>query len=266
MPLLRLSKRAYRKGALFVFLGLLFATSSRAQTLCPADHIDEQVRVSKIYDGDTVKLEDGRKVRFIGINAPEIGRDGKPSEPFAQKARQRLIQLLDDNRVIGLRYGQERRDHYGRLLAHPYLKDGRSINALLLSDGLAAHIVVPPNSWNYQCYGEVERSARQISKGIWQTSRFRPHSSHTLPLSTRGFHLVQGRVERIGRSRKSLWLNLEGDVALRVPRNSLDNFTQYRVESLAGMNVVARGWVNYHRDKLVIIIRHPASLELIDWK
>lgn len=264
MPLSRLPKGAHRKGAPFAFLGLLFSATLWAVPLCPADHIDERVKVGKIVDGDTVKLEDGRKVRFIGINAPEIGHDGKPSEPFAHKARQAVSQLLADNPVIGLRYGQEHLDRYGRLLAHPYLNDGRSINALLLDDGLAAHIVVPPNSWNYRCYGEVESSARLSEKGIWQTRRFRPQSSRTLPVSTRGFHLVRGRVERIGKSRKSLWLNLEGEIALRIPRNSLENFSEHQLQSLVGRRVVARGWVNYHKKKLVITIRHPASLEDVD--
>lgn len=266
MPISGLIKRAHRKGALFAFLGVLFSDVAWAMALCPAEHVDEQVRISKIYDGDTVKLVDGRKVRFIGINAPEIGHDGKPSDPFAQRARQRLIQIVDENPVIGLRYGQDRKDRYGRLLAHPYLRDGSCISALLLDDGLAAHIVVPPNTWNARCYGEMERRARRSGKGIWQSRRFSPQESRTLAVSTRGFHLVRGEVIDVGKSRKSMWLNLEGNVAIRIPRNALDYFTDYRLASLEGKRVVVRGWVNYHRKKLVITIRHPAALEIIDQK
>ena len=39
------------------------------------------------FDGDTLALEDGRSVRLLGINTPETGRDGEPSEPFAEDAR-----------------------------------------------------------------------------------------------------------------------------------------------------------------------------------
>lgn len=266
MPLLRLIKGAFRKGAPFAFLALLLSTPLWGAPACPADHIDEQVTVSRVFDGDTVQLEDGRKVRFIGINSPEIGYDGAPSEPYARKAKQALTQLLSDSAVIGLRYDRDRKDHYGRVLAHPYLSDGRSINALLLADGLAAHIVIPPNSWNYRCYRDVEMTARQDGRRIWRSKRFRPHSSRAFPLSTRGFYLVSGQVERIGQSRKSVWLNLEGNVALRIPRSSLDNFTTYEVNTLLGRRLVARGWLNYHKGKLVITIRHPASLEILDKK
>jgi micrococcal nuclease len=266
MPLTGLSKGAFRKGAPFALLVLLLSIPLRAAATCPADHIDEQARVHKIYDGDTVQLQDGRKLRFIGINAPEIGYDGKPSEPYADQAKQFLKQLLSDNPLIALRYDREQRDHYGRLLAHPYLPDGRSINVLMLAEGLAARIVVPPNSWSSHCYAVVEKSARSADKGIWQTGRFRAQPSRDLPLSSRGFYRVQGKVVRVGSSRKSLWLNLEGNVVLRIPRKDLDNFNGYPLQHLEGKRVVVQGWLNYHKSKLVITIRHPASLEITEQK
>jgi micrococcal nuclease len=266
MPFPGLSKGAYRKGAPFAFLVLLLSSPLWAAPDCPADHIDERVRIQKIYDGDTVQLQDGRKLRFIGINTPEIGHDGNPSEPYADQAMRFLKQLFSDNPVIGLRYDRERKDRYGRLLAHPYLPDGRSVNVLMLAKGMAAHIVVPPNSWSFGCYGEVERSARSADKGLWQSGRFRAQPSVNLPLSSRGFYRVQGKVESVGSSRKSLWLNLEGNVALRIPRKDLDNFNGYPLQHLEGERVVVQGWLNYHKSKLVITVRHPASLEITEQK
>ena len=62
---------------------------------CAAMGAQEQVEVSYVYDGDTVKLADGRRLRFIGINAPEIGHHGEPNQPFAAQARVFLVNMLD---------------------------------------------------------------------------------------------------------------------------------------------------------------------------
>ncbi len=54
----------------------------------------ERVSVTHVYDGDTIKLDDGRKIRLIGINATESGRAGQPDQPFAAEARDRLRSLI----------------------------------------------------------------------------------------------------------------------------------------------------------------------------
>src|SRR5574337_1328007 len=74
---------------------------------------DELVRVKRVYDGDTVLLEDGRTVRYLGINAPEF------QEPFYLKAK-RSNESLVMGRNIRLELDQERTDGYGRVLAYVY--------------------------------------------------------------------------------------------------------------------------------------------------
>jgi endonuclease YncB( thermonuclease family) len=94
--------RASLAGAL-----LLCAIPSLAAPLCPADHIDEQVRVASMPDGDTLRLSDGRRVRLIGINTPEVAHDGRPAEPLAEEAHallQRLVREADGR--LGLRLGE----------------------------------------------------------------------------------------------------------------------------------------------------------------
>ena len=53
------------------------------------------VGVAKVVDGDTLRLVDGRSVRLIGINTPELGRDGRKAEPFAVAAQRRLRALVE---------------------------------------------------------------------------------------------------------------------------------------------------------------------------
>ena len=72
------------------FVLLVGGAPSRALAAvdCPADRIDEYVEVADVHDGDTVRLVDGRKLRLIGFNTPELARDESPAEPLATEARQ----------------------------------------------------------------------------------------------------------------------------------------------------------------------------------
>ena len=66
-------------------VGAAFATSPATED-CPVDRIDEFVKVRQVFDGDTILLMDGRKVRLLGINSPELEHDDRPAEPLATGA------------------------------------------------------------------------------------------------------------------------------------------------------------------------------------
>lgn len=268
MAVTRQYKGAPHRGApfalwycLFPLLFLAQPSQGLAQPNCSIDRADSTATVSYVYDGDTVKLSDGRKLRFIGINTPEIDHDGGLSEPFASKARRRVEQLTAGGR-IQLRYGNERHDRYGRLLGHPYLADGRSLNVLLLEEGLATTLVVPPNAWNHECYQEVERQARENGVGIWSHPSYQVVSPAELGVGGQGYRLVGAVLERVEESRNSIWLELEGPMALRVPRKDLANFAAMDFQTKVGRRVVARGWPHFHKGKWRMTVRHPAALEI----
>jgi micrococcal nuclease len=244
--------------ALFLFLALPLPVPAAE---CPLEHSDETVTVDYVYDGDTVKLDDGRRIRFIGINTPEIDHDGGQSEPYALAARERLQQLLAKGKRLQLRYGRERHDRYGRTLAHPYLADGRSINTLLLQEGLATTLVVPPNTWNQGCYHAVEQQARQQGAGLWSLLRYRVTALASLEPGAEGYHIIRASVAHVGESRHSLWLDLDGPAALRIPRTDLRYFADWDLHALVGKTVVARGWLHFDKGRWRMTVRHPAALE-----
>ncbi len=276
MPLGRFSQRASHRGALFacgptiairtavLAAALLLSVPAPAAPQCPPDRIDAQARVKHVLDGDTIELDDGRRLRLIGLNTPEIGHDGAPSEPFAIEARDHLQRLLagHGNR-IALRYDRERTDNYQRTLAHLFLADGTSITAELLEQGLGAVLVVPPNVWNAPCYQQAERRAQARQQGIWALPSYQPVRSDTLRPYARGFRVVKGRVERIGGNAKSIWLHLTGPLALRIDREDLPYFDSFRPDMLQGRTVVARGWLYTQKDGLRMQVRHPAALEVV---
>jgi endonuclease YncB( thermonuclease family) len=265
--------RASHRGAFFVgclFFLLALLVSPAWSVECPADRIDETVAVSRVVDGDTLRLKDGRLVRFIGINTPELARKGKPAESLAKKARQTLVSLLENSSdMVGLRYGTERKDRYGRTLAHVYLVNGISVEAKMLSAGMAAQIVVPPNVWNHTCYRAAEQSARQTGKGVWK-NLYRPIFVAELSRQSRGFRFISGKVVRVGESKRSIWLNFprrsgEGyreGVAVRISRKDLGHFKSWDPRQLKDKQVVVRGWVYPYKKQLVMQLRHPLALEI----
>jgi endonuclease YncB( thermonuclease family) len=233
-------------------------------TDCPAIETREQVKVEYVYDGDTVKLTDGRRLRFIGINTPEIGHHGQSNQALATRARAFLIDLLNaHNRILHLQPGIEKQDHYGRLLAHAFLETGSNVAVQLLDAGLATTLVVPPNIWSVDCYQQHEDAARTARRGLWSLPSYQPQDSTTLRGDTKGFHIIHGRLTGIRHTRYTVWLDLEGTLTVLVPTRDLSNFRSGYFDTLTGKNVEVRGWVKTGRDGSRVTVRHPAALRMV---
>lgn len=248
----RLPSRAPFAGAFFV--SLLHACAAAAAPPCPAERYDETVVGAHVYDGDTLRLVDGRRVRLLGINTPEIGRDGRPSEPLADAALRVLEQAAGPGATLRLRLDEEREDRYGRMLAHVYADDGENLQARLLEAGLATTLVVPPNVWASDCYAALERGARAARRGLWALARYAPVEARRLPTSARGFRLVRGTVGRVGESKGNFWLDFTPGVSIRVPKERLDYFAPWHPREALGQRFEARGWVQRRRGQLRITV------------
>jgi micrococcal nuclease len=247
--------------ASFFYPWFLLSTAAQGGE-CRRTPYDEQVSVSRVFDGDTVQLEDGRHLRFIGINTPERGRDARPSEPLADSAKQHLESLLADSKSLWLVFDKDRKDRHGRLLAHPFLPDGRNLTRALLKSGLGFQITVPPNLLFLDCYQQAEHNARREQLGVWRQPYYQPWPAADLTVTTTGFRRVIGTVSRIGESRSAYWLNLGKNFALRMPKADLHYFP-YAPSTLMGKTLSVRGWVYWRRDELRMQLRHPASIENI---
>jgi endonuclease YncB( thermonuclease family) len=256
MPLWWLARGAIRKVAPLAFLGL--PAWAGAAPLCPTDRIDEQVSVAHVFDGDTVALSDGRHVRLTGIDTPEVGHNGERSQPLAEEARAALESRLRASPRVGLRYDAERRDQYGRLLAHLHAPDGSDVAAEQLARGFASTLVVPPNTWNHECFARQEAAAREAGRGVWRLPAYRGVESTSLNRNTQGVHRVLGRVVHVGESRKSLWLDLEGGLGVRIPREDLHWFGD--LHGLKGRRIAVRGRIYSDAGKLQMTIEHPSAL------
>lgn len=116
-----------------------------------------------MIDGDTITIEGGQWVRYIGIDTPEVYPD---VEAFGIEAWQANRQLVEGKRVR-LERDVSERDKYGRLLRYVWV-DNIMVNAELVRLGLAQAKAYPPDT-KYQDYLErLEIEAKRAGRGIWQ--------------------------------------------------------------------------------------------------
>ncbi len=104
----------------------------------------QEAVVVHVADGDTVTLDTGQRVRLLGIDAPEMEKEGQPADFLAHKAKRVLAELVQGKRVH-LEYDRLRYDRYGRTLAYLILPDGTNLSLEMVRQGLAHVYTIPPN-------------------------------------------------------------------------------------------------------------------------
>lgn len=122
-------------------------------------------RVERVIDGDTIDLVGGERLRYLGIDCPELhGWDGEP-EFYARQARARN-QALVENQELRLERDVSERDRFGRLLRYVYVND-TFVNALLVREGYAHAFILPPDLRHAALLEKLEEKARRRGRGIW---------------------------------------------------------------------------------------------------
>ncbi len=135
-------------------------------------HVEESAVCTKVVDGDTIYLDNGKKVRFVGVNTPERGVEGYiTSKNFVQK--------LCLNKEVGLDIDDSKHnDKYGRTLA-VVIVDGKNLNEMLLKEGLAEIMYMPPSEFYPYDWanGNTPTSSHQTSSSSSDTGSSASHSS-----------------------------------------------------------------------------------------
>jgi len=127
----------------------------------------QRVLCTYVIDGDTIVLKDGRHLRYVGINAPELAKENRPAEPFAQEAKEANRRLVQ-GKVIDIEIDRQRsHDRYGRLLAHVYLRNGKLVSEILVRNGLAMACRYQGGNRYWKRLLAAQRSAISRRVGIW---------------------------------------------------------------------------------------------------
>ncbi len=122
----------------------------------------ETAFVTRVIDGDTIVLESGERVRYIGMNTPE---DGAVVECYGTAATKRNIELVE-NKTVTLVKDVSETDRYGRLLRYVYIED-QMINRILLDEGFAQVATYPPDVMHQETFSAAQEIAREKEIGLW---------------------------------------------------------------------------------------------------
>jgi len=120
---------------------------------------EDAALVTRIIDGDTIEIEGSIRVRYIGVDTPEIG------ELYYLEAKKANLNLVGGER-IQLEKDVEDKDEYGRLLRYVWV-DGIMVNAELVRLGYAYSYSYPPNLKYQAHFLQLEREAREQKRGLW---------------------------------------------------------------------------------------------------
>jgi micrococcal nuclease len=128
--------------------------------------IRQKVKVVRVVDGDTVEIEGGQKVRYIGMDTPETVDPRKAVQCFGKEASTEN-QSLVEGKEVELEKDVSETDKYGRLLRYVWL-DGTMINEKLVLEGYARLDTVPPDVKYSQKFINAEGMAKANNLGLWQ--------------------------------------------------------------------------------------------------
>ena len=128
----------------------------------PADAAEAWIEY--VHDGDTLFLTDGRKVRLLGIDTPEVGEH---AECWGDVARERLRAVLPEGTHVRTVADVRPLDKYGRSLLFLFTDDGALVNLDLVRQGYAETVVLEPNVlWSAE-FEAAEDAAQAADLGIW---------------------------------------------------------------------------------------------------
>ena len=217
-------------------------------------------RIAKVYDGDTVLLSDGRKIRLLGINTPEVSHKDKKADAGGNEAKQWLISKLESNKVR-LVTDVEKTDKYGRILAHLFTETKEHINLQLVEAGLAEVTIYPPNLLYAEQLIKAQDKAELEKRGIWRSKDYAVKPVSSLEENGHsGWTRLEGQVKRIRPSRKFIYLEFSEVFEVRIERQWLSLFPE--LKSYLNKTVEARGWINSNKGRFSMLVRHPSALKI----
>lgn len=127
-----------------------------------------ECRIRSVHDGDSVRCEDGTRVRLLGIDAPELGQ-----APFGRASRDSLRALIPSGATVRLVHDVRRTDRYRRVLAHVFTAEGVHVNRAMVRRGYAVPLSIPPNVRYRDEIRSAATEAQEERVGLWAQDGFR---------------------------------------------------------------------------------------------
>ncbi|MGE3229535.1 MAG: thermonuclease family protein [Hyphomicrobium sp.] len=237
--------------------GLALGEASAAETCRLED--DTRAGVTRVVDGETLALDDGRTLRLAGALAT------KPDDPSAVRALEALVA----GRTLALRTDGRRSDRYGRVLAQAFLvplgeAGGEEVwvQNRLVRDGMARASALPGNGTCLALLLAAEREARLTRRGLWRDVRYRVRAAddaRALMSLVGQFALVAGRVAGVTRTRQTVFINFGADWRRDFTATLPGRIAEKSEEeagwllALEGKSVRVRGWIERRNGPLIAL-------------
>ena len=226
-------------------------------------------KVIDVIDGDTVIIDDAKnsRVRYIGIDTPEIALQDTPGDPMSTESWDFNANLVEGEK-IKLEFDEEKYDVYGRILAYVYVDDV-FVNEELLKEGLATVLIIQPNNTHSEILFNALDEAKNSKKGIWGDL-----SDLSPPKGNRKFEVelnkadryegkrivVRGRIVDTRKSENVMVLNMEDRLDVVIFPDDWNNFQHFNIDPekfYKGKTVEVIGRVKMRGGKPSIVVDHP---------
>ncbi|MEN3034245.1 MAG: thermonuclease family protein [Aquificaceae bacterium] len=174
------------KYLLIILILFSLISCSRSETKRPTSIPPEAIecKIVKVFDGDTFSCisvsQQEIKVRMLGIDTPESSANRKAHRDAERQgvSVDEIIRLgkisaeftkntLKPGMRVFLEQDVQPVDKYGRMLAYVWLENGRMLNEIIIEEGYAQVLTIPPNVKYQDILLEAQRRARESKKGLW---------------------------------------------------------------------------------------------------
>ncbi len=250
--------------SVFLFIAGLLGYFS-AQPIYPrqeeSSFLPQSGVVTAVYDGDTLKVkfksDNERRVRLIGINAPEMG-DLREEVQFRAHMAKRFVFFYLYRERVKLTYEWELEDKYGRLLAYVWTEKQGLFNKFILSEGFASVF----HGFSFRCkheFIEAEQKARRLKKGLWNEGDYPSISAREASTHIGSLLTVQYICIRVQAKGKFVFLySGENEFSALIPRESLNLFPD--VKSYGEKVLSVTGFLEEYKGNPQIVAFFPRQI------
>ncbi len=229
--------------------------------------------VKSIVDGDTIELENGEKVRYIGLDTPETRIKQEDStwlyqpEAYGEISKE-FNRSLVEGKKVRLEYDMVQKDKYNRVLAYVFVED-TFVNAELIKQGYALLYTFPPNIKYVDFFIKLQKEARENKRGLWSEISDEP----ILPEDAHKFvdkvKYVQGKVLDVYESKNIVILNFgkgKKDFKAVIFKNNMPIFINQGINPVKdyfNKKVKIYGKIKMYKNASEIIIDVPDQIEIV---
>ena len=255
-----------------VFIAIAFLVVRFLQYVpLAAKDYSSDVYVSRAVDGDTIELSNGEKVRYIGIDTPELReKDGArwvySPQPYAELAKD-FNQRLVEGKQVKLEFDVQKRDKYNRLLAYVY-SDDKMANLEMVREGYAMIYTYPPNVKYTEEFLAAQTQAREGQKGLWGDLE-----KGVIPASGARENIgllrrVETTVLNTFLSERVLILNCRDNFKVAIFKDNLRYFPKMALRSpdsyFKHKAISVYGVIKDYKGDCEIVLNDPSQLEILE--